>query len=405
VSPRPRYRQVIAVDGKTVRGARRADGSQVHLTDAPLGFIAMIPVRIANDLRERFPTLLDTPRLAPPAGQTPQATDVPTIEPGTQIVETPTRIVETVVMTASPVEMTASPLDVTAPTAESPGSLRTARTGNPQMLVQPIPNRPDVVALLTSARQLHLPARQNGQWQLVLPSVTDVAAVPVVGEGDLVRMTGAELGRHLSDQNLVRPGRTMMLVPLGGTPRPAFVGELSAELGVDVQVVPESARLLLKTARRAFDDVMTTVDPVSVRWDSSDIVARFINIVYIAGFRLNPAHEDTFKGETADLVEVAQRTGANAMTPMGWGSVGAAVQRSGKNGLVVTLVEPHRFATVMQPSTTGKGAWRIIFAPEGPVLHRLADMPATEPVPRKLMAFDKCGALLTGQDGPLSGIA
>jgi hypothetical protein len=31
---RPRYRQVIAVDGKTVRGARRADGRQVHLLSA-----------------------------------------------------------------------------------------------------------------------------------------------------------------------------------------------------------------------------------------------------------------------------------------------------------------------------------------------------------------------------------
>ncbi|MEV4709693.1 ISAs1 family transposase [Actinoplanes sp. NPDC049316] len=31
---RPRYRQVIAVDGKTVRGARRPDGSQVHLLSA-----------------------------------------------------------------------------------------------------------------------------------------------------------------------------------------------------------------------------------------------------------------------------------------------------------------------------------------------------------------------------------
>jgi predicted transposase YbfD/YdcC len=30
----PRYRQVIAVDGKTVRGARRADGRQVHLLSA-----------------------------------------------------------------------------------------------------------------------------------------------------------------------------------------------------------------------------------------------------------------------------------------------------------------------------------------------------------------------------------
>ncbi len=31
---RPRYRQVIAVDGKTLRGARRADGTQVHLLSA-----------------------------------------------------------------------------------------------------------------------------------------------------------------------------------------------------------------------------------------------------------------------------------------------------------------------------------------------------------------------------------
>ena len=30
----PRYRQVIAVDGKTVRGARRAGGRQVHLLSA-----------------------------------------------------------------------------------------------------------------------------------------------------------------------------------------------------------------------------------------------------------------------------------------------------------------------------------------------------------------------------------
>lgn len=31
---RPRYRQVIAIDGKTVRGARRGDGRQVHLLSA-----------------------------------------------------------------------------------------------------------------------------------------------------------------------------------------------------------------------------------------------------------------------------------------------------------------------------------------------------------------------------------
>jgi hypothetical protein len=34
VSRRPRYRQVIAIDGKTMRAARRADGSQVHLLSA-----------------------------------------------------------------------------------------------------------------------------------------------------------------------------------------------------------------------------------------------------------------------------------------------------------------------------------------------------------------------------------
>jgi hypothetical protein len=33
-SRQPRYRQVIAVDGKTLRGARRPDGSQVHLLSA-----------------------------------------------------------------------------------------------------------------------------------------------------------------------------------------------------------------------------------------------------------------------------------------------------------------------------------------------------------------------------------
>ncbi|MEH0829607.1 MULTISPECIES: transposase [unclassified Micromonospora] len=35
VTPRrPRYRTVIAIDGKTIRAARRSDGSQVHLLSA-----------------------------------------------------------------------------------------------------------------------------------------------------------------------------------------------------------------------------------------------------------------------------------------------------------------------------------------------------------------------------------
>jgi hypothetical protein len=34
VTSRPRYRKVIAIDGKTLRGARRSDGSQVHLLSA-----------------------------------------------------------------------------------------------------------------------------------------------------------------------------------------------------------------------------------------------------------------------------------------------------------------------------------------------------------------------------------
>ena len=33
-SRRPRYRQVIAVDGKTERGARHPDGHQIHLLSA-----------------------------------------------------------------------------------------------------------------------------------------------------------------------------------------------------------------------------------------------------------------------------------------------------------------------------------------------------------------------------------
>ncbi len=60
---RPRYRQVIAVDGKTVRGARRPDGSQVHLLsalDTSTGIVlAQITVDAKSNEIPAFTPLLD----------------------------------------------------------------------------------------------------------------------------------------------------------------------------------------------------------------------------------------------------------------------------------------------------------------------------------------------------------
>jgi len=63
-TPRPRrYRQVIAVDGKTLRGARRADGSQVHLLsalDTSTGIIlAQVTVSAKSNEIPAFTPLLD----------------------------------------------------------------------------------------------------------------------------------------------------------------------------------------------------------------------------------------------------------------------------------------------------------------------------------------------------------
>jgi hypothetical protein len=62
-SRRPRYRQVIAVDGKTVRGARRADGSQVHLLsalDTSTGIVlAQVTVSAKSNEIPAFAPLLD----------------------------------------------------------------------------------------------------------------------------------------------------------------------------------------------------------------------------------------------------------------------------------------------------------------------------------------------------------
>ena len=62
--PRPaRYRQVIAVDGKTVRGARRADGTQVHLLsalDTSTGIVlAQVTVNAKSNEIPAFKPLLD----------------------------------------------------------------------------------------------------------------------------------------------------------------------------------------------------------------------------------------------------------------------------------------------------------------------------------------------------------
>jgi predicted transposase YbfD/YdcC len=60
---RPRYRQVIAVDGKTVRGARRTDGTQVHLLsalDTSTGIVlAQVTVNAKSNEIPAFKPLLD----------------------------------------------------------------------------------------------------------------------------------------------------------------------------------------------------------------------------------------------------------------------------------------------------------------------------------------------------------
>jgi len=62
-SRQPRYRQVIAVDGKTVRGARRTDGSQVHLLSAlhtSTGIVlAQVTVSAKSNEIPAFTPLLD----------------------------------------------------------------------------------------------------------------------------------------------------------------------------------------------------------------------------------------------------------------------------------------------------------------------------------------------------------
>ena len=63
VSRRSRYRQVIAVDGKTLRGARRADGSQIHLLsalDTSTGIVlAQVTVHAKSNEIPAFAPLLD----------------------------------------------------------------------------------------------------------------------------------------------------------------------------------------------------------------------------------------------------------------------------------------------------------------------------------------------------------
>jgi predicted transposase YbfD/YdcC len=63
VAPQRRYRQVIAVDGKTVRGARRPDGSQVHLLsalDTSTGIVlAQVTVNAKSNEIPAFAPLLD----------------------------------------------------------------------------------------------------------------------------------------------------------------------------------------------------------------------------------------------------------------------------------------------------------------------------------------------------------
>lgn len=63
VSRRPRYRQVIAIDGKTMRAARRGDGGQVHLLsalDTSTGIVlAQVTVAAKSNEIPAFTPLLD----------------------------------------------------------------------------------------------------------------------------------------------------------------------------------------------------------------------------------------------------------------------------------------------------------------------------------------------------------
>ena len=66
---RPRYRQVIAIDGMTLRGARRADGSQVHLLsalDISTGIVlAQVTVAAMSNEIPAFVPLLDAVEQVP----------------------------------------------------------------------------------------------------------------------------------------------------------------------------------------------------------------------------------------------------------------------------------------------------------------------------------------------------
>jgi hypothetical protein len=61
---RPRYRHVIAIDGKTLRGARLAGGAQVHLLsalDTSTGIVlAQVTVSAKSNEIPAFKPLLDT---------------------------------------------------------------------------------------------------------------------------------------------------------------------------------------------------------------------------------------------------------------------------------------------------------------------------------------------------------
>jgi hypothetical protein len=352
-----------------------ADGSAYVESRVEFGLVATIATKIADDLRARFPDLLESPRL-------------PMAEPDPPLPAS--------AVTAPAASNAANPAEAS----------RQSVRDEAQVPVQEVPGRPDVVALLPRALPLDLPAPQDGHWQLVVPAVSDTARIPVVhaaGGAATVRMTGADLARYLADAGLIRGGRTMSLVALTGTASADFVEALSRELDIEVRVVPESARLLLRTAKNAFDWARhQTAEPSApVRLTSqAATVSRFIDLAYPTGFRLNPASEEMYTGGTARLIEGAVHTGENAVRPPSWRFVRAALGRAGNRGLVVVLDEP-RPPEVMQPS--GPEIWRIVFAADGPQLHRLTGAPPDEATPRKIVAFDKCGSLLSGAGGPLSG--
>lgn len=191
----------------------------------------------------------------------------------------------------------------------------------------------------------------------------------------------------------------MYVVALHGTVPGKFAGELGKALKARAEVVPERAIALLRTARRADSLARRNAGPGRTPALSA-VMAEVIKATHGSGYRLNPADQEPQEAETVvELFDAAVRTGEHAVNPSDWPKVRGILARSGENGLVMILEEPGRPASIMQ--WFGKDeVWKVVLAPDGLELH--PGVPINELAPRRVIAFDNCGSLLTGEGGPLT---